>query len=173
MEPATILTQRIYQSAEAMATQLLAAKGLARHSHLIDDAAQEIALAGLQNWQATQNIAFAKVRMRDRLKSWWLRYCADQRRQPVNESDLPSAVVDDGESVSLLQMHRDRRANPAEEAAVNDFIAHLNPRQQRILRLAYAGYENEQIAEELAVSVRTVERERSTIRKEYVREFSK
>ena len=156
-----------------MATQLLAAKGLARHSHLIDDATQEIVLAGLQNWQATQNIAFAKVRMRDRLKSWWLRYCADQRRQPVNESDLPSAVVDDGESVSLLQMHRDRRANPAEEAAVNDFIAHLNPRQQRILRLAYAGYENEQIAEELAVSVRTVERERSTIRKEYVREFSK
>lgn len=173
MEPATILTHQIYQSAEAMATQLLAAKGLARHSHLIDDAAQEIALAGLQNWQATRNIAFVKVRMRDRLKSWWSRYCLHQHRQPVNESSLPSAVKDDGESVSLLQMHQDRRANPAEEAAVNDFIAHLSLRQQRILRLAYAGYENKQIAEELAVSVRTVERERSIIKKEYVREFSK
>ena len=70
-------------------------------------------------------------------------------------------------------MHRDRRTNPAEEAAVNDFIAHLSLRHQRILRLAYAGYENKQIAEELAVSVRTVERERSIIRKEYVREFTK
>jgi hypothetical protein len=37
-------------------------KGLARHSHLAENATQEIALAGLQNWQATQNIAFVKVR---------------------------------------------------------------------------------------------------------------
>jgi RNA polymerase sigma factor (sigma-70 family) len=173
VRPESITNEEICRIALKMAMQRLSSKRLAGRAHLVEDAAQWIALAGIKRWEETKDIGKMKGRMRDRWKDWWRDYCRNELPQPVSESSMPQAVNEDGQRVGFLEMRPDQHLGPFEQAAFKDFLAHLTERQQRIFQLAYAGNKNKQIAEELAVSVRTVERERSIIEKEYVREFSK
>lgn len=86
MEKQQTTPEDIYEIAQKMATYFLVKEGFNKKHHIIEDATQEIALAGFQNLKETNEIGKIKKRMKDRLKSWWERYCAREAKQPIPES---------------------------------------------------------------------------------------
>jgi FixJ family two-component response regulator len=59
------------------------------------------------------------------------------------------------------------RGDPAEDAAVRDYLERLTECQRRIVEMRMADFTNREIADELGIGLRTVERELSQIRKDY------
>jgi DNA-directed RNA polymerase specialized sigma24 family protein len=143
----------------------------------VEDAAQALFLAGWQVWRNERNIALAKNRMKSRRVNL-LRDFFNQRKrekqfpepskarsEPMQPGDLWNEnSVRDRQAKSKFGRLRD---DPSEEASKNDYIDQLPQRQRQILLLRSVGYTDQQIADELGVSLRTVERERSLLRKEY------
>src|SRR5262245_12258538 len=68
---------------------------------------------------------------------------------------------------------RDRRDDPVEQAIVNEFLDRLPQRHRQMVLLRMAGYTDSEIADELGLSLRTIEREFSQLRKETKDEFDK
>lgn len=174
MKKHPITAEEIYKFASRFAKYFLARKGLSLHAHRIDDATQDIALAGFENWNKTQNIAFTKKRICDRMKSWWTRHWAIEGRHPLPESQLSAARDYEDDSAAICAMRCDRRSDPVQEAAVRDFLEiRLTPRQRSIANFTAAGFSDEEIAAELGISIRTIQRERKPMAAKYQKEFEK
>lgn len=174
MDQHQMTAEEIYAFARRVAMQFLSKQGLNLHEHLMDDATQEIALAGFQNWEKTKDVAFTKKRIRDRMKTWWVRHCIRENRQPKPESTLSAVETDGDEELTAYETRQDRRVEPEQEAAVQDFLENcLTPRQRDIVRFSAAGFSDDEVALQIGVSVRTVQRERQVMKDKYKREFDK
>lgn len=175
MEQQQMTAEEIYVIAQKMATQFLVKEGLSKKHHLIEDATQEIGLAGFQDLKETNEVDKIKKRMRDRLKSWWGRYCAREAKQPIPQSSFPLIETEDGEEITAYDLPRNaRRVNLFQELAVREFIENsLTLRQQQIVRMTAAEFSNKEIALELGVSTRTIKRERDLMKAKYRHDFDR
>lgn len=66
-----------------------------------------------------------------------------------------------------LERACDWRRRPPEEVVYEDMLAAMPERQRKVVLLRSAGYTDQEIADELGVSLRTVERELSKFREEH------
>jgi DNA-binding NarL/FixJ family response regulator len=67
------------------------------------------------------------------------------------------------EDLADAQLHASAKADELERAAPDAYPDDLTPREIEVLRLVAAGMSNQEIAAELDLSIRTVERHISTI----------
>ena len=153
--------------AEALVRQLVAKKQLAWDEQRREDAVQELFLAGWQVWRDHGDVGLAKNRMASRQKNLLRDYASERRHEPPHQSSFPEPVEGTPD-----YLERDRRRTAlhgdlAGEALVSDFLASLPERQRQIVQLRMAGCTGREIADELGISLRTVERELSLIRKDY------
>jgi len=161
MEPQTFTPKEIYKDAKKIASQFLIGKGLGKHHHLIEDATQEIALAGFQCSEETDQVGCIVNRMKSRLKRWWVRYLKEQSRR---SSESAGEILDS----EIVQEHENRSQNSHDPGALKSFLdTKLIPRQRQIANYFMAGFTQKQIAEELGISIRTVQRERDLMEETY------
>jgi len=140
---------------------------LRRGEHAREDATQELFLAGWQVYRDTGSVGLAKNRMASRQKNLFR-----IRREPKLECDLPEPQ--EGQAGPLEQDKRrgTRRDDPVEQAIYHELLARLPERRRRIVLLRVAGFSDRQIAEELGIGLRTVERELAQFRKDYRNEHA-
>ena len=144
--------------------------------HRREDAEQTLFLWGWQVYRDTGDVGLAKHRMRTRTANLLRDYQAELDHEPKAESrQLKPTPIDGSGRCWDENAVRDREASsryvrmgtdPAEIAAFNDYMNSLPPRRRQIVGLRLAGYEDAEIAKEVGVSLRTVEREFANLRKE-------
>jgi RNA polymerase sigma factor (sigma-70 family) len=163
----------LHDFANALVKKMIRSKGLDWDEHRIEDAVQELFLAGWQVWCNTEDVGLAKNRMASRRKNLIRDFFSEKRHEPKPESDFERVGAGDGEAeqADWLERREAIRGSPTESAEVNDFLDHLPDRRRDICRYRMAGYANKEIARELDISERTVERELIAIRKECEDEF--
>lgn len=171
--------QDVVKDLEKYAKWLVARLDWGRDHGRKDDAEQELLLAGWQVWLNEGNVALAKHRMKSRTANL-LRDFGRRKKRETTFTDHASAQPDDGGDRWSENSIGDHRKGPAprdpdgdspKNAAIRRFMDRLSERQRRIVLLRNVGRADEQIADELGVSLRTVERERALLRKEYRDEF--
>lgn len=167
----------LYPFAQALVWQLVGKKRLPWSEHRIEDEIHTLFLAGWQVWSDEGDVGLAKNRMISRRNNLIRDYKNEREHEPKSASDrlkMP-AIGKDGNLWDEDQVRgwdnlssRDRQCgDPAGEALVNDYLASLTDRQRRIVKLRMADFTNREIADELSIGLRTVERELSLIRKDY------
>ncbi|MCA9208135.1 MAG: helix-turn-helix domain-containing protein [Planctomycetales bacterium] len=166
----------LYPFAKALVRKLLKRKGLQWDRHRVEDAEQELFLAGWQVWRDEGDIGLAKNRMKTRTANLVRDYWSEQRHEPKAASErFKTPGV--GKSGKLWDDDANRdwdvsstfgsmRGEPSEEASCRELLANLPERQRQVVLLRSAGYSNQEIADELGIGLRTVERELSQFRKE-------
>jgi len=166
----------LYPFAQALVRKLLKTKGLNWDRHRVEDAEQDLYLAGWQVWQDEGDIGLAKNRMKTRTANLVRDYRSEQRHEPKAASDqLKTPGI--GKSGRLWDDDANRdwdvsttfgsmRDEPSEEASYLELLTNLPDRQRQVVLLRSAGYSNQEIADELGIGLRTVERELSEFRKE-------
>ena len=160
----------LYPFAEALVSQIGKNHLLRRDAHRKEDAIQDLFLAGWQVWCDTGDVGLAKNRMVSR-KNNLLRDAASERQhEPKRESRFPKPKEHNPGILERDGRRAELCGNPAQEALVNDFLGSLTERQRQIVQLRMAAFTNQEIADELGVGLRTVERELSQVREEYERE---
>jgi len=166
MEPQPFTPEEIYEHARRIAMQFFIEKGLTSRHHLIEDATQEIALAGWQCSETTDQVGCIVNRMKDRLKTWWGRYLKEQSRR---SSESTEGILDN----ETVRECEDRSRNIHDPEALKSFLeTKLSPRQRQIANYFMAGFTQQQIAEELGMSDRTVQRERVLMEETYRRHLN-
>lgn len=167
----------LYPFARATVLQLMRQKELRWNSHKVEDAIQDLFLAGWQVWQETKNVGLAKNRMVSRSHNLLRDHKSEKKHEPPSASSLPTPAGRGGEaradrSVSPLD-RADSRGDPAKVLLTQEHLDQLSERQRQITLLRMAGYENEEIATELGIGLRTVERELSKIREGFPDEIAR
>jgi len=161
MEPQPFTPEEIYEHARRIAMQFFIKKELTSRHHLIEDATQEIALAGWQCSETTDQVGFTIKRMRSRLQTWWGRYLKEQSKQSYGADE---DILDD----QTVQEHEDRSRNSHDQDVIKSFLeTKLTPRQCQIANYFMAGFTQKQIAEELDISTRTIQRKRDLMEDTY------
>jgi len=152
--------------AKGVARKLLAQKGLAHDEHQMEDVAQSLLLAGWQVWRDEKNLDHARHRMSTRAANE-----ADkldrQLRQPPPESSVIPAGQPEEDEVRPSDLIVDRRDDPVETAAVREFVDGLPEHLQPVFRCRLAGMSNPEIAAELHIGLRTVERAVAQLKQEF------
>ncbi len=156
--------------AKMLVRKLLVRKRLKWDCHQREDAAQDLLLAGWQVWKETEDMGLAKNRMRDRRKNV-IRDYFSKSRQPKPESALPPVTDEEGREMRLCESRSSARGSPDEELVVQEFLAKLPERTRQVCNLRMAGYDTQEMAQQLGCSLRTVEREINSL-KEYYYEFN-
>ena len=117
----------------------------------MEDAVQDLFLAGWQVWQDKGNIGLAKNRMLSRMSNLFRDYKSEKKHEPKAASDLlstppidKSGKLWDEDAVrawDIPQRHAWLQEDPAERARINDYLRSLPPRRRKIIRLrtAYPG----------------------------------
>ncbi len=167
----------LYPFAQALVISLVKKKQLRWDEHRVEDAIQDLFLAGWQVWRDTENVGLAKNRMVSRQNNLLRDFAAERRHEPKTNRLSPPEETDraplwDEESARGWQRpsRRFRDAeDPAEKVEVQDYIEHLPARQRQIVKFRMAGLTDREIAEEMGIGLRTVERELASFRKEYER----
>lgn len=167
----------LFSFAQVLVRELLKKYGLRWDSHRIEDAEQELFLAGWQVWCDTQNAGLAKNRMASRQKNLLRDFCSEKKHEPKAASrhlDEPGGdktgkhwdedAVRDRQNASSLARIRD---DPAVNVAFEEYLERMPDRRRQIALLRWAGYSDREIADEVGVSLRTVERELSELRREH------
>ncbi len=166
MNDETQVAEELYAFARAIVAKRTRRRG---GRHWQEDAAQELVLAGWQVYRDTGNIGLAKHRMTDRLKNLLRDADSEQEHEPKPESAFQEPS---GEEPGLLEAAAgNRRDDPVETAIVREYLAKLPERRRRVVQLRMAGYSAQEIADQLGVSLRTVERELELARKYYLEKF--
>lgn len=167
----------LYEFAQALVKDLLKSRGLKWSRHRLEDAQQDLFLAGWQVWQDEKDVGLAKNRMVSRVANLIRDYCSERKHEP-KASSAQFSTSDDKRSGKLWtddglrewgsKSDLVRQEDPTvEEAEYREFLANLPERQRQIVLLRSAGYSDEEIAAELKVSLRTIEREFQQFRKEH------
>lgn len=150
--------QELSSFAEAMVRKIVKQHGLSWCRNTIDDAVQTLVLAGWQDFQNSGDLGLAKNRMVDRSKNLIRDHISKTKRhEPLDSiAELPSE-----------ELPVDRQLEYAEGLRRQSvMLSRLTERQQQIAELRMAEHTNEQIAAELGIGLRTVERELKTMREE-------
>ena len=143
--------------------------------HQEEDAAQDLFLAGWQVWQDEGSIGLAKNRMTDRAKNLIRDLKSERKHEPRAAGEQRMAGVrgrwdeaSDDESLQKFDpVDRDSlRGDPDQDALVNETLNRLTERQREIAVLRMAGFSNDEIATELNIGLRTVERELQHIKED-------
>lgn len=143
--------------------------------HQEEDAVQDLFLAGWQVWQDEGNAGLAKNRMADRAKNLIRDLKSERKHEPTAAGEQRMAGVtgrwdesSDDESLQRFDpVDRDSlRGAPDQDSLVNETLNRLTERQREIAVLRMAGFSNDEIATELNIGLRTVERELQHIKKD-------
>lgn len=166
----------LYPFARALVRKLVKRHGLEWSSHRIEDAEQDLFLAGWQVWREKADIGLAKNRMVTRTANLFRDFKAEEDHEPKASSRFfkPPGIEggrlwddDANRQWDVANVFCDHRSQPAEEAAYNEMLAAMPERQRKVVLLRSAGYSDQEVADELGISLRTVERELSQFRKEH------
>ena len=167
----------LFSFAQVLVRELLKKHTLRWDSHRIEDAEQELFLAGWQVWRDTQNAGLAKNRMASRQKNLLRDFFSELHHEPKADIDrLDSMAADKGRKPWDENAVRDRqnasslgriRDDPAVNVAFEEYLERMPDRRRQIALLRWAGYSDREIADEVGVSLRTVERELSELRREH------
>lgn len=166
----------LYPFAHVLVKQLLKRYRLRWNEHRVEDAVHDLFLAGWQVWRDEQDVGLAKNRMRDRAKNLLRDFQAELEHEPKTHlfpkrDHIPKSGrlwdEDTSRGWDPPDARADIRGDPAEVAAVSEYLERLNDRQRKVLMMRMAGCTNQEIADELGLSLRTVDREFETIRKDH------
>lgn len=166
----------LYPFAQMLVKELKRKHQLQWNKHQEEDATQDLFLAGWQVWQDEEDVGLAKHRMSDRAKNLLRDFQSEQDHEPKAATEQRKPGVygrwDENSDEDAVQRFdtADRtslRGDPDQDAMVNEFLDQLTERQRRIVLLRMAGFESDEIARELGIGLRTVERELQTLRKDF------
>lgn len=166
----------LYPFAEVQVRKLVLRYGLDWNRQKKEDAAGELFLAGWQVWRDTGNVGLAKNRIVSRTVNLYRDDHAEKTHEPkaATASLHRPGINEKGElwdddanrewdvSKDLARM----RGEPAEHSQLRELFDNLPEQQRKVALLRAAGYSDQEIADELGISLRTVERELSRFRKE-------
>lgn len=145
--------------AEALVFNLVKKEGLRWCRNTIEDAVQTLVLAGWQVFRDTGDIGLAKNRMVSRSLNLIRDHNSRTKRLKPLEAVVDEPVKDDPVDRQMLYAENlEKQSN---------MLSRLTERQQRIAELRMDERTNEQIAAELGIGLRTVERELKTMREEF------
>lgn len=125
----------------------------------IEDHAQELVLAGWQVFADTGSLGNAFHRMRDRFKNILRDDEKETQREPETEADFEAPAL---HQTSIIE--QDAGDNPTLLAERHEEVANLDRRLRDVILLKGAGFTNREIADELEIGLRTVERELAKFR---------
>lgn len=173
---------RLERYAKAIARRLLQRYDLAHDHGRHEDISQLLFLDGYLDWQKTGDEGLAKHRMSSRA----INAEENLRRelaqpQPLSSLNLPSSSGSGDDTDSTERYHADStempfrhmrwdhisRASPLEDIVVREYLNGLPERQRRILQCRAALMTVSEIANELGISERTVDRELKALRKDH------
>lgn len=159
------VTDDLYRTALAIAREVAAKNGRQRDGHLIEDMAQTLFLAGWQVWRDEGDVGLAKNRMRSRQNNLF----KDLRRE--GSAPHPVSQLSEREqqcAVPVRAMGRNPAAEPCPESelVVQEFLSRLPDRRRQVAQLRMAAMTNDEIAKELGISKRMVEREITALKEE-------
>jgi DNA-directed RNA polymerase specialized sigma24 family protein len=167
----------LYPFAEMLVKQLKKQHQLRWNKHRMEDATQDLFLAGWQVYQDEGDIGLAMNRMVTRVAKLHRDYRSEWKSEPKAASDQhkPAGIPKDGKlwnddanrDWDASNVLCDWRRRPPEEVAYEDMLVAMPERQRIVVLLRGAGYTDQEIADELGVSLRTVERELSKFREEH------
>ncbi len=167
----------LFSFAQALVRTLLKEKGLRWSSHRVEDAEQDLFLAGWQVYQDEGDIGLAKNRMVTRVANLHREYRSERKNEPKAASDQlkPAGIKKDGKlwnddanrEWDVAEVLCDLRRRPPEEVVYKEMLDAMPERQRKVALLRSAGFTDQEIADELGVSLRTVERELSKFREEH------
>lgn len=165
----------LYPFAQMLVKELKRKYQLRWNEHRMEDAEQDLFLAGWQVWQDEGNAGLAKNRMTDRAKNL-IRDLQSERKhepKPAGEQRIAGVKGRWDESSDDESLHRfdpvardSLRGDPDQDALVNETLNRLTERQREIAVLRMAGFSNDEIATELNIGLRTVERELQQLKKD-------
>lgn len=140
-----------------LARDMLRRYNLARDSIRMDDIVQTLILAGWQVLKDTDDWGLAKHRMSTRLKNEEAKLNSELKKiQP--EAAFSEKAIARGDKVSGVGFRRED-PEPAEDSMMFDeFMALLPDDTRKVVRFKMADMTNEEVADELGIGVRTVER---------------
>lgn len=174
------VTDDLYRTAKALAREVAETFGDRRDDpddnwarQHIGDWADTLFLAGWQVWRDEDDVGLAKHRMRDRKKNL-LRDVHAELNKPQPESqgfqnDEEQREARDGGLVVEVRTSGTRRMRtpePDNVLQVQEFLQRLPERRRKIAQLRLAAMTNKEIAQELGIGERTVDREVDTLEKE-------
>lgn len=125
----------------------------------VEDYTQDLILEGWKVFADTGSLGNAFHRMRDRFKNVMRDDEAETEHEPETEADF--AAPDLHQPLIIEQNVGD---DPAELAEMNEEVANLDRRLRDVILLKGSGYTNREIADELEIGLRTVERELAKFR---------
>jgi DNA-directed RNA polymerase specialized sigma24 family protein len=143
----------------ALVMQTVERHGLRWCRNTIEDMVQTLVIAGWEVYASTQNEGLAKNRMASRAK--------DLRKihRRWNQGRVPLSSVPVPPESGTTQDHPFSQSNGDLQTIIdNDLPSYLSQRQQQMIRLKLVGFTQEDIAQELRCSTKTVEREFKDIR---------
>lgn len=164
----TQVAEELYAFARALVGKIAR---LRRGEHWKEDAVQDLVLAGLKDYRDKGDIGLAKNRMVSRRKNLLRDAMLERKHDPKVESDFAPPVAkrkddDDDEPRGVLEAGT-RRDSPVETALVKDILGHFPERRRLVVELRMAKFSTQEIADQLGVSLRTVERELELARQYY------
>ncbi|GIX05009.1 MAG: hypothetical protein KatS3mg114_0878 [Planctomycetaceae bacterium] len=133
----------------------------------VEDAVQSLFLEGWKDFCDNGDLGLAKNRMKDRRKNLLRDRKARLEREAALESNLPEPEGGQPGPLEQCRLRGNRRDDPVELAVYNELLARLPERQRQIVLLKMSGLTDAEIAAELGVSERTVERELHQFRKDH------
>lgn len=159
------VTDDLYRTASAIAREVAAKNGRQGDRHLIEDMAQTLFLAGWQVWRDKGDVGLAKNRMRSRQNNLIKSLCRERNAPP------PVSQLSEREqrgAVPSRAMGRNPAAQPPPESAlvVEEFLSRQPERRRHVAQLRMAAMTNDEIAKELGISKRMVEREITALKEE-------
>ena len=166
----------LHPFAQMLVRKLIKKYGLRWSEHRKEDAEQELFLAGWQTFRDEGDVGLAKHRMKTRTANLIRDYGSERKHEPKAASDkFQTPGVDTSGNLWDEDAVRDWDASapfsrasddPADVAIYNELLERMPERQRKIALLRIAGHSDHEIADELGLGLRTVERELFRMRKE-------
>jgi RNA polymerase sigma factor (sigma-70 family) len=166
MADQTQIAEELYSFAQALVRKLRPRQH-GWNEQDVEDAIQQLFLEAWKDYCDNGHLGLAKNRMADRKKNLLRDRKARLEREAVLESNLPEPEEGQPGPLEQCRLRGNRRDDPVELAVYNELLARLPERQRQIVLLKMSGLTDAEIAAELGVSERTVERELHQFRKEH------
>lgn len=153
--------EELYSFAERLVMKLVGRVPVAWQEHDIKDAIQDLFLAGWDDWKTTGDLGLAKNRMVSRRANLIRDRAAQTERQKKTQP-----LGNPAGTVSRMTDRARAGDNLEQEVQVNEFLDRLPEQTRRIVQFRLAGMTNSEIASELSIPLRSVERTLQTLREE-------